>query len=364
LVPVVIAQFAPISAACRIEVSEPDRRRIAVVGAGGIVDVAHLPAYRGLGLDVVGIMDLNGDRARTVATRHGIPRVYADLDELLDDGDVEVVDVAVDPHAQPEIIGRVISAGRHVLGQKPFAPSSAVALQLATQADANGVHLAVNQQLRFDEGVAAAHRMVELGWIGEVTAISFTIDIWTDWSTWPWLLGAPRLEVLNHSIHYHDAVRWFLGEPTVVFSVGGRRPGQQAVGETRTITTMSYTSGASSVVCSNHTNDQGDGVAAFRIDGSEGAIRGTLGLLYDYPRGRPDRLELYSRVLPTDGWVPYPVTTRWIPDAFGGPMAALLAAASGGPIHRSSARDNVGTLRVVEAIYASMDSLSSQSLPA
>jgi hypothetical protein len=172
LVPVVIAQFAPISAACRIEVSEPDRRRIAVVGAGGIVDVAHLPAYRGLGLDVVGIMDLNGDRARTVATRHGIPRVYADLDELLDDGDVEVVDVAVDPHAQPEIIGRVISAGRHVLGQKPFAPSSAVALQLATQADANGVHLAVNQQLRFDEGVAAAHRMVELGWIGEVTAIS------------------------------------------------------------------------------------------------------------------------------------------------------------------------------------------------
>lgn len=51
--------------------------------------------------------------------------------------------------------------------------------------------------------------------------------------------------------------------------------------------------------------------------------------LYDYPHGRPDTVELNSSVLPTDGWLPYPVTMRWIPDAFSGPMRALLADIAG-----------------------------------
>ena len=46
----------------------------------------------------------------------------------------------------------------------------------------------------------------------------------------------------------------------------------------------------------------------------KGSIRGTIGLMYDYPRGRADTLELNSRALPTDGWLHYPVTSRWIPD--------------------------------------------------
>ena len=70
------------------------------------------------------------------------------------------------------------------------------------------------------------------------------------------------------------------------------------------------------VVAATHANRHGDARAEFRIEGTEGVIKGTFGLLYDYPTGRPDTLEITSRVLGTDGWLPYPVTTRWIPDAF------------------------------------------------
>jgi predicted dehydrogenase len=77
------------------------------------------------------------------------------------------------------------------------------------------------------------------------------------------------------------------------------------------------------LVHSNQENIAGDDEARFRIDGTEGAIRGTLGLLSDYPHGRPDTLELWSRTLPTDGWLPYPVTRRWVPDAFLGPVASV-----------------------------------------
>jgi predicted dehydrogenase len=63
-----------------------------------------------------------------------------------------------------------------------------------------------------------------------------------------------------------------------------------------------------------------------------------------------------SSVLPTDGWLPYPVTTRWIPDAFAGPMRALLAEVATGTPAPTTASDALQTLRVVEACYASIAS--------
>ena len=53
-----------------------------------------------------------------------------------------------------------------------------------------------------------------------------------------------RLEIMVHSIHYHDTVRWFLGEPSSVYTVGGHVPGQYPDGETRTQTTMRFPGGA------------------------------------------------------------------------------------------------------------------------
>jgi predicted dehydrogenase len=116
------------------------------------------------------------------------------------------------------------------------------------------------------------------------------------------------------------------------------------------------------MVHANHENSRGDNSAVFRIDGTHGSIRGTLGLLYDYPGGRPDTVEVNSSVLPTDGWLPYPVTTRWIPDAFLGPMGSVMDAVATGSAPRTSARDNVGTLRLVEAIYASMETGTARAL--
>jgi len=75
--------------------------------------------------------------------------------------------------------------------------------------------------------------------------------------------------------------------------------------------------------------------------------------MYDYPRGRADTLELNSRVLPTDGWLHYPVTSRWIPTAFIGPMASLLQAVATGGVPLTNGRDNLDTLRIVQALYKS-----------
>jgi predicted dehydrogenase len=350
-----IEQFQVIADAVRLEVAPADRKKIGICGAGGIVDGAHLPAYKKAGLEVVAIFDVDHSKAKEVAARHGIPRVYATLEELLADSDVEIVDIAVPAEAQPEIFAQVAAAKKHILAQKPFATTVAAGELMVKQAADNGIIAAVNQQLRFEEGVAAAHKMVELGWIGKVSNISINVNLITPWELWPWAKDLDRLEVMLHSIHYHDLIRWFLGDAKTVFCAAGRTKGQFPKGETRTISTALYDNGVTSLVHANHVNRGNDNYAEYRIDGDQGSIRGTLGLLYDYPNGRVDTLEVNSQVLPTDGWLPYPVTTRWFPDAFIGTMGSVMKAISYGDPLRSSVAENVGTLKMVEALYVSMD---------
>lgn len=357
-----IEQFQVIADAVRLEVDPTDRRKIGICGAGGIVEGAHLPAYKKAGLEVVAIFDVDNAKAKDVAAKFDIPVVYQTIEELLSDGNVEIVDIAVPAAAQPEIFAKVAAAKKHILAQKPFATSVEAGELMAKQAAENGIVAAVNQQLRFEEGVAAAHKMVELGWIGKVSNFSITVNLVTPWEMWPWAKDLDRLEVMLHSIHYHDLIRWFLGDAKTVFCAAGRTAGQYPIGETRTISTSLYDNGVTSVVHANHVNRGGDNYAEYRIDGDKGSIRGTLGLLYDYPEGRVDTIEVNSQVLPTDGWLPYPVTTRWFPDAFIGTMGSVMKAVSRNEPLRSSVAENIGTLKMVEALYASMDSGKSVDL--
>ena len=351
-----IDQFREIADAVKLEVKPENKRKIGICGAGGIVDGAHLPAYTKAGLEVVAIFDTDNAKAQDVAKRHGIPTVYKTLAELLADPKVEIVDIAVPAAAQPEIFAQVAAAKKHILAQKPFATTVAAGEAMVKQAKDAGITAAVNQQLRFEEGVAAAHKMVELGWIGTVSNFSINVNLITPWELWPWAKDLERLEVMLHSIHYHDLIRWFLGDAKTVFCAAGRTAGQFPKGETRTISTALYSSGVTSLVHANHVNRGGDNYAEYRIDGDKGSIRGTLGLLYDYPSGRVDTLEVNSQVVPTDGWMPYPVTTRWFPDAFIGTMGSVMDAISTGAPLRASVADNIGTLKMVEALYKSMDS--------
>ena len=357
-----IDQFKEVADAVRLEIPAAHRVPVAIVGAGGIVDGAHLPAYKKAGLDIVGITDVDLAKAKDVATRHGIKKVYASLDEMLAETEATVFDIAVPADTQPQLFEKIARAGKNILAQKPMATTVEAGLSMANLVDEFKIIAGVNQQLRFEEGVAAAHKMVELGWIGEVSNFSITVNLITPWELWPWAKDLERLEIMLHSIHYHDLIRWFLGDPKTVFCVAGRTNGQYPKGETRTISTYKYEGGVSALVHANHVNRGGDNSAEYRIDGDKGSIRGTLGLLYDYPNGRVDTLEVNSQVVPTDGWMPYPVTTRWFPDAFIGTMGSVMSAIATGSAVRSSVRDNVNTLKLVQALYRSMDTGTSIDL--
>src|SRR5687768_5875833 len=105
----------------------PKRRdfRIGCVGAGFIMRDCHLLAYRNAGFNPVAITSRDPANAKAVAAQYGIPKVYATVEELLADPQIEVLDVAVPPDVQPEVIRAAAQRGtlKGILAQKPLAMS-------------------------------------------------------------------------------------------------------------------------------------------------------------------------------------------------------------------------------------------------
>jgi predicted dehydrogenase len=327
------------------------QRGIGVIGCGGIVSGAHLPAYQAAGLRVVAVYDVDAEKARTVAADFGISAVADSVEGLLATPGVDIVDIAVPPWVQPDVVPVAVAAGKHLLCQKPLALDYATAMAEVETAEAGGVLLAVNQQMRWDAGIAASRDLIAKGALGKVTEAQVQVSVSTPWHLWLWLAEAPRLEVMYHSIHYQDALRSILGDPEWVTSIHGRYSDQELVsGETMTRTVLEYADGAQALVAVNHYNQHGEPYAEFRFLGTEGMLAGTIGLMYDYPDGRSDTLSLHRD---KEAVRAYDFDTKWIPDAFLGPMSDLMDAIETGRQPITAGRDNLGTVAVVEAQYRS-----------
>lgn len=328
---------------------------IGIIGTGGIVQYAHLIAYKKAGFRVVACTDINIQTAIKVAADHHIPHVYAETAELLANPDVQIVDIAVPPWEQLKIVEQAAAAKKHMLCQKPLSDTFAEAVKIVELGRTAGVKQAVNQQMRWDAGIRASKNLIAQGVIGQPTDAQIQVSVATPWHMWPWLAAVPRLEVTFHSIHYLDSLRYLFGDPAWVTSRHARYANQGAVkGETKTITILDYDDGLQAMVSVNHYNEWAEPFATFRFIGTEGAITGTIGLMYNYPAGRPDTLEITSAKYGKGVTITPTLDEMWIPDAFVGTMGSLMQAieTDSDPADNSAA-DNLNTLRVVNAAYLS-----------
>ena len=326
---------------------------IGVVGAGGIVEAAHLPAYQRAGFTVEGIYDLVPERAERLAARFAIRKVFKNLDDMLRDPEIEIIDIAVLPSAQVRIATQALRAGKHLLCQKPLAETLSDAKLLVAIAAAENRQLAVNENMRWDPAMRASRFLISEGWIGSPVLSTLHVNYRELWSAWPWLEQAERLTILYDAIHPIYSFRMLFGEPSGVFCCTGRSPEQKQRGETRALITMKYPNELTGFILDHTQNPTGDDFATFRFEGTEGSIKGTLGIWYNYPVGRPDTLEFSSKTK-TDGfWISKDLDGRWVPDAFVGPMGALMNAIENNEEPENSGREHLKTLQVVEAAYRS-----------
>ncbi|PZO79247.1 MAG: oxidoreductase [Mesorhizobium amorphae] len=324
-------------------------RPIVVIGAGGIVRDAHLPAYRLAGLPVAGLFDLDGARAKSLAEAFGV-RHFASLDEALAVENA-VFDLALPPSAHAEMLAK-LPEGSPVLIQKPMGADLEGATRILAICRARGLIAAVNFQLRFAPMMLAVADALAQGLLGELVDIELHSNINTPWHLWPFLEGMERVEIAVHSIHYLDLIRSLLGNPLGVHAKTIGHP-SSAVAQTRTSAILDYGPRVRAVMSINHNHDFGRRFqdCRFRFEGTEGAAVAVLGVNLDYPRGEPDELWIAKK---GGDWNQVPLEGAWFPHAFIGTMSNLQRFASGedGVLH-TSVEDAWATMALVEACFRS-----------
>jgi len=322
-------------------------RPIVIIGAGAIVRTAHLPAYTRLRFPIHGLFDVCADAARQTARQFGGLRVLQSIGEA--DGGV-VFDVAV-PGAEIAGVLAQLPDGAAVLIQKPMGENLTAARRILDVCRERRLAAAMNFQLRFSPNMMAAADLIAAQRLGELTDIEVRVVDRQPWEQWAFLKGAPRLEVLYHSIHYLDAIRWIAGEPRGVLCRAIAHPQLPDFRDTRSAIVLDYDRISCSLMLNHaHRHDASHRASMMKIEGTNGTALLTLGVNLDYPSGPPDTLEVATGA----AWESVPLRGSWFTEAFEGPMSNLQRFVAGEDAALVSPVDDaIKTMALVEACYES-----------
>jgi predicted dehydrogenase len=328
-------------------------RPIVIIGAGGIVRTAHLPAYQRLRFPIAGLFDIQRDPAAATARHFNIPVVFDTLAEACAAGrDRPVVyDVAV-PGSQVLPVLQCLPPGSPVLIQKPMGDDLQMARDILRTCHERRLTAAINFQLRFSPNILALRDLIERGSIGEIVDIEVRLQVRQPWELWPFLRGAPRLEILYHSVHYLDTIRLLAGEPSGVYCRVVAHPLLPDFNDARSTTILDYGDRIRCSLTLNHTHSYGQKHRAsmFKVEGTAGAALLSMGVNIDYPSGPPDTLEVTTG----GGWQEIPLRGSWFVEAFEGPMSNLQRVVAGeDDALVSPVEDAIKTMALVEACYQS-----------
>jgi len=336
---------------------------IGCIGSGFIMADCHLVAYRANGLNPVAIASRTFSSAQKVADRHNLTP-YASVEEMLHKAPIEVVDIAVPPDNQKEIVIQVLrhrSRIRGILAQKPLGTSLQEAQEIVRMCDDAGVTLAVNQNMRYDQAVRAAKSLLDQKALGDLVLATLDMRAIPHWMPWQQRQGWVTLRIM--SIHHLDTFRFWFGNPKSVYASvrpDPRTSAKFAHTDGICLYILEYENGLRVMACDDvWAGPALEGAAKdlgihWRIEGTQGIAKGTVGWP-DYPKPTPSTLTYSTCGNGTPGvWLSPQWKEVWFPDAFVGPMAELLCALETGNSPNLSGHDNLHTMALVDACYLSV----------
>jgi UDP-N-acetyl-2-amino-2-deoxyglucuronate dehydrogenase len=205
-----------------------DPTGIAIIGTGGIAE-AHIFAYQKEAerARIVALADVDEARARAAAERCGAETVCGDFQEVLKREDVNAVSICTPPYTHVEIACAALSAGKHVLCEKPVAPTLAGLDQIDEAQRASGRVFSGVFQLRFGRGAQQLRSLLDEGRFGRLQ-LGMAETLWYRdddyYSSVPWR-GKWQTEAggatVSQAIHLIDLLLWYFGEPVSVFAEAG-----------------------------------------------------------------------------------------------------------------------------------------------
>ncbi len=146
--------------------------RIGLIGAGAVVQVAHLPVLKKLkNVALTAICDVDLPKARALAERFAIPDVFDDIEDLLSHVEVDALLIATPNHLHEDHIQAGLTANAHVLVEKPLALTSAGAQRIARAAEKRGRMVMAGMTHRYRPDAQAVRSFVQSGELGDIDSV-------------------------------------------------------------------------------------------------------------------------------------------------------------------------------------------------
>jgi predicted dehydrogenase len=199
--------------------------RVGIAGLG-LIARTHATAYRDLGeqVELTAVCDVSESVASAFAAEFG-GRPMTDLDAFLNDPDLDVVDLILPHFLHVEAAKKALAAGKHLILEKPVAPTYDGAVEIYRAARAAGVHFMIAENSRYMHAYRAAAQLIADGAIGDVIHVRTELrsnekehlSQAGNWRTKYELGGGLVLDTGAHSFYL---IAWLLGEFASLRGVG------------------------------------------------------------------------------------------------------------------------------------------------
>ena len=328
---------------------------IALLGAGYAARI-QLACWQEIpGAAVIGVWNRSAERARALAAEFDVPS-FDEIDALLAHPAVDAVDIATAVETHSGYALQAAASGKHVLCQKPLAPSFAEAQTIVSGCEAAGVRLMVNENWRWRPWYRAARDLLDHGAIGQPFALRLASRSAAAVATpdhppeslfdrQPFLRRMRPLIVLELGPHHFDIVRFLFGEPEDVYARMLKvTPAEHVAGEEVATTLFSYADRLAQVELSWASL----GYPADAVNPDVVAIEGTEGSLFVDHDGqvRLSRRDGRQERIAID-------TTDAYRRSWQSALAHFAECLESGEPFETSGADNLNTLRLVFAAYDS-----------
>ena len=312
--------------------------RVGIVGCGAI-SRNHLEAFGALdNVRIVGVCDIDLDRARATAELWDVPNAVNTVAELLDLG-VDIISVCTPHPTHEDVVLQSAAAGVHVLCEKPISTDLPSAERMAAACADAGVKLGVLFQRRFWPEAQRIRAAIDDGTLGRPVMGQCSVmlhrepeyysrDAWR--GTWASDGGGV---LMTQAIHYIDLLQWFMGDIAEVYGkINSYKHGANIEVEDSATAVLTFTSGAMATLEASTAVSPSLGVQ-IRITGETGASAS----LTEFPEGSDGRVDLWA--------VGETITTEAVHPAGTRPYVDL-ATITGQliPHHTSQVRDFVAAL--------------------
>ncbi len=205
--------------------------KIALVGAGNVAQIAHLPAYhKHPDVELVALVDEDPVKCASLKKQYDIARTYDDFTKMLEKEDLDGVDICTPNYLHAPMAIAALRSGHHVLCEKPLARNATEAAKMVETAKESGRTLMVAMNNRFRQDVEILKTFVKRGELGDIQMVRVGWQrIAGDWHDRDWVTDQRKSgggALLDLGVQIMDLAIWIAGlkKPTrVTCNVFGKK---------------------------------------------------------------------------------------------------------------------------------------------